>query len=125
MTEPQHNSPKLMKLQFKLESIIWNLDRLITILRISKHPVKNTNDLGSAGQNIAENHHSDPGGTLEKIRQLFSLAEMKNLTFQKRSKKILDCIKGQIIPAKNNNRKKSSRVSRPLSMRVFALRGRD
>ena len=119
MTEPQHNSPKLMKLQFKLQSILWNLDGLITILGISKHPVKNNNDLGPAGQNMAENHHiqekkkiafnySDPGTTLGKIKQPFSLAEMKNLTFQKRSKKMLDCIRGQIIPTKNNNRKKSS-----------------
>ena len=72
-------------------------------MRILKHPVKNTNVLGPAWQNIAGNHHiheqkkiaysySDTGGTLEKIKQtkaLIILAAMNNFTFQKRSKKML------------------------------------
>ena len=53
-------------------------------MRILKHPVKNTNELGPAWQNIAGNHHihgqkkiaysySDTGGTLEKIKQTKAL----------------------------------------------------
>ena len=49
-------------------------------MRILKHHVKNTNELGPAWQNIAGNHHihgqkkiafsySDTGGTLEKIKE--------------------------------------------------------
>ena len=81
----------------KIIAFYKDLDRLITTLRISKYPVKNTTDLGPAGQNMAENHqiqekkkiafnYSDPGTNLGKIKQPFSLAEMKNLAFQKRSK---------------------------------------
>ena len=53
-------------------------------MRILKHPVKNTNELGPAWQNIAGNHHihgqkkiaysySDTGGTLENIKQTKAL----------------------------------------------------
>ena len=79
MTEPQQNSSKLMKLQFKLNQFL-----------ISKHP-----------------NYSDPGGTLEKIKQ------PKTLQFGRERANHSD----QRV---NNNGRKSLRVSRPLSMKQAA-----
>ena len=63
-------------MQFSI--MIVKLGKLLSV-RILKHPVKNTNELCPALQNIAGYHHIpgqkkisylEPGGTLEKIKTL-------------------------------------------------------
>ena len=73
MTKSQCNSP----LVSSVSNPEFKLGKLLSV-RILKHPVKSTNGLCPAWQNIAGYHHIhgqkkisylEPGGTLEKIKQ--------------------------------------------------------
>ena len=96
------------------------------------HPAKTTDKLGPVWQNIARKLHihrqkniafsySDQGGTLEKINQPTSLFSHKEEVYIfKRGQRKCSCIRGQIMPTKNINRRKSICFSRPLSMKQAA-----
>ena len=116
-----------------MQSILRNLDLQITIWEdLTSHKKTLTIQLGPAWQNIAGNYCgqkkiafsvSDTGGTLENklnnLKPLFDLfSHKKYFTFQKRSKKMLLHIRGQILQTRiNNNCRKLICLSWPLSMK--------
>ena len=120
-------------LQFKVPSILRNLDLQITIWEnLTSRKKTLTSKLGPAWENIAGNHCgkkkiafsvSDTGGTLENklnnLKPLFDLfSHKKCFTFWKWSKKMLLHIRRQILPTRvNNNHRKLIWLSWPLSMK--------